>query len=401
MRGKGDPVLLLDGGDCFFLAPTRKAPLRGARLKNMRTARVILNAMNFMGYQAFGLGPIDLQQGVAALQELEGEALFPFLCANLVERETKKPVFRPYTILTVGGVRFGVYSVMRKLDPEGSYSKRVLEGKELLDPEKVTAGLVPELRKKCDVILALSHLDEVANHRILDSVAGIDALIDPISKNGIQTIWVMDDDYVVVHNGVPMLRADGQGSRVGIFEMYFAPGNNRLADYEGYDGPLAPHLMSHPEIVDLVDQFGKKGRTKPLKIDFDTSSIHLVDDLMGDDVCGACHDEQLSFWKSSKHADTYSTLVKTGDQFKAECVGCHSTGYGVAFADTHKVGRFKEVQCEGCHGSEAGHSEDPKRFPLGTANEEKCWGCHNPKITQKDFDIKAVKDKVSCPKIVR
>ena len=81
LRGKGDPVLLLDGGDCFFLAPTRKAPLRGARLKNMRTARVILNAMNFMGYQAFGLGPIDLQQGVAALQELEGEALFPFLCA--------------------------------------------------------------------------------------------------------------------------------------------------------------------------------------------------------------------------------------------------------------------------------------------------------------------------------
>ena len=400
MRGKGNPVLLLDGGDCFFLAPTKKEPDRGAKLEAMRTARVILNSMNFMGYQAFGLGPIDLQLGVEALKQLEREALFPFLCANLVHRETKKLLFPPYKILTAGGIRFGVYSVMRKLRADGGYAKRVLKNEELLDPEKVTAELVPELRKKCDVVIALSHLDEESNYRILDSISGIDAMIDPISKNGIKTIWVMGDEYLVLRNGVPMLRADGQGSRVGIFEMYFTPGSNQLADYVGYDGPLAPHLMSHPGIVDLVTQF-ERGRTKPLRIDFDTNSPHVVEDFMGDDLCGACHDEQLAFWKSSKHANTYATLVKTEDQFRFECVGCHSTGYGVTFADTHKVGRFKEVQCESCHGSKAGHSDNPRSNPLGTVNNEKCWGCHNPKITQKEFDIEGLKDKVSCPKIVR
>jgi hypothetical protein len=276
----------------------------------------------------------------------------------------------------------------------------VLPDAEVLDPATVTVDVVAELEKQCDVVIALSHLNVDENERMLDKVAGIDVLIDPLSRSGTKAIWVPENEYVIERNKKPLLRIDGQGSRVGVLEMYFVPGKNKLDDYLFSDGPLEPHIMRHPELQQLVDDFGR-GRSQPYKIDFDTQKPHLSEEFMGEDGCGTCHAEQLAFWKSTLHANTYLTLEKTSDQFQSDCIGCHSTGYGVTFADTKAIGRFKEVQCEGCHGVKAGHATSPKTTQFGAVNEETCWGCHNPQITHKTFVYGAALEKAACPKIQR
>lgn len=400
IRGQGNPVLLVDGGDVFFSSPSKKAPTRDEESLELRKARAVLNAYNFIGYQAVAIGPGDLQLGVAMLKEFEKDAKFPILCANLVDKATQKPLFKPSIVIEVGGIRFGIYAVLTRQLNE-TYRARVLgEAAEILDPEKATAALVPELRKTCDVVIALSHLNVDQNERLLETVPGIDVLIDPLARNGTKAIWVAENEYYVEHKGHPMLRIDGQGSRVGVFEMYFKGEARTIAEHEAWDGALEPHIVRHPEVQQLVQEF-ERGRAKPWTVDFDTQKPRLVDDFLGDEGCATCHADQFTFWKSTKHAATYATLEKTEDQLRMDCVVCHSNWYGVTFADARQVGRNKEVQCEGCHGYRAGHADNPRVVRLGAVAEDTCWGCHNPQITKKEFTYSAARDRVSCPKIQR
>jgi hypothetical protein len=366
-------------------------------MQELRKARTILNGYNFMGYQALGLGPADLQLGVDTLRELEKEARFPFLCANLVDKTTKKPIFRPSVVLEVGGIKIGLYAVMMS-ELNETYSRRVIPNSEFLDPEKVTKELVPELRKTCDMVVALSHLNVDANERILSANPGIDVLVDPLSKAGTKAIWVQENEYCVPTHGTPLVRIDGQGSRLGLFEMYFTPGAKRFAAYIGHDVALEPHIMRHPEMTRLVEAY-EHGRTLPYTIDFDPAKVRLSEEFLGEEACGTCHQEQYEYWKGTKHAHAFASLEKEGNQTHGDCIGCHSLGYGVTFADTKSVGKFKEVQCESCHVSKPGHAENPKTVRLGAAPEENCWGCHNKDYTQKPFDYAASLEKTACPKI--
>jgi hypothetical protein len=396
VRGQNHPVLVLDGGDSFFSSPTKKPPTKPEELHEIRKGRTILNAMNMMGYEAMGIGPADLQLGLPVLQDFEKEAKFPFLCANIVDKATKKPIFKPYVVIRAGGVNFGVYSVVMLLTNE-TYANRVLQGAEVLDPEKVTAELVPELKRKCDVVIALSHLNVDSNEKILKANPGIDVLIDPLARTGTKNIWVADNEYLEIIQGTPLLRIDGQGSRVGVFEMYFK-GSPKLADYLFVDGALEPHIMRHPDMTKLVQEF-ERGRVQPYPVSFDVNKPHLYDEFLGQEGCGGCHADQLAFWNSTQHSRTYATLEKTKDELRGDCIICHTLGYGVGFADPKTVGKFKEVQCESCHGVKPDHAVNPKAFPMGAVNEESCWGCHNPQITEKEFKYAEALPKASCPKM--
>ncbi len=99
--------------------------------------------------------------------------------------------------------------------------------------------------------------------------------------------------------------------------------------------------------------------------------------------------------EGTKHAHTFATLEKDGSQTRSDCIGCHTFGYGVTFAELKNVGKFKEVQCESCHASKPGHAESPKTVRLGAALEENCWGWHNHDYTHKAFDYAAGREKTA------
>ena len=182
-----------------------------------------------------------------------------------------------------------------------------------------------------------------------------------------------------------MIRIDGQGSRVGICEMYFPQTGDVEEDYAIYDYPLEPQIIDHP----VISQIAKGNRAAPNK---DPQTPTLFEDLfLGAPTCGACHEEQQKFWKSTTHSKAYASLTKTEDHLNYECIECHTLGYGLSYVEPEKVGEFTEVQCENCHGVNAKHAEDPARQRLGQVKESTCWGCHNPQILNKPFDPKKVK----------
>ena len=396
LRGQPTPLLLVDGGEAFFPAPSLKTPTPSQASRLFRKASTIVNAFNLLGYQVMAVGPSDLQLGIAKLKELEAMARFPFISANLVDAETGKTIFAPYQIVESAGVRVGLFSVLlSSVNP--TYASRAFPSAKLLDPKPLIGDLVKELRAKSDVVILLSQLNSVTNREILEAHPGIDVLVDAQVRNGIKNVWISENEYFTSFSNRPVLKIDGQGSRVGMFEMTFS-GAKKLAEYEGYDIALEPHFMNHPEMETLVRRGGK---FPPEGAAYDPYALRLSDELLGQEGCASCHEEQFKFWKATPHANTFASLEKDGDQHRRECIGCHTVGYGVAFAKPDSVGDFKEAQCESCHGLRPGHAENPRLVRFGAVKEDTCWGCHNPQILEKPFDYKGVLKDASCPKIKR
>lgn len=80
---------------------------------------------------------------------------------------------------------------------------------------------------------------------------------------------------------------------------------------------------------------------------------------VGIDACNDCHEEAVTFWKTTVHASAYKTLVDDNKQFDLSCVGCHVTGFRKpGGSEVVENAGLVDVQCEVCHGPGSGHVDD-------------------------------------------
>ena len=108
-------------------------------------------------------------------------------------------------------------------------------------------------------------------------------------------------------------------------------------------------------------------------------------------VCGNCHVSQQGKWKETAHADAFNTLETSG-QMQGFCQPCHTVNnLGNVATDTSsgwrttKDVRYKDVQCESCHGSGLQHVQTPARGTMlasikadtGSGITTGCAECHS------------------------
>jgi 2',3'-cyclic-nucleotide 2'-phosphodiesterase/3'-nucleotidase len=98
-----DPVLLIDSGDTI-----QGSPLGTYYAQVERTSpHPIAQALNALGYDAFTPGNHDFNFGLQVLQDFAADLRCPTLCANIL-RHNGDPLFQPYVIREVGGIRVGL-----------------------------------------------------------------------------------------------------------------------------------------------------------------------------------------------------------------------------------------------------------------------------------------------------
>ncbi len=79
-------------------------------------------------------------------------------------------------------------------------------------------------------------------------------------------------------------------------------------------------------------------------------------DYIGSAACQSCHAKEHELWAASSHAHAFATLAKSGDQKKADCQRCHTTGFGEPTGFPHAASQLENVGCESCHGPAASSS---------------------------------------------
>ena len=104
--------------------------------------------------------------------------------------------------------------------------------------------------------------------------------------------------------------------------------------------------------------------------------------------CVACHEKVAMDWQHSRHAASFVSLQKSGQENLPACVSCHVTGYGQpgGFVDKELTPQLSGVQCEACHGPGRGHEGNPKKANILEApGVETCRQCHT-KGQDPNFD---------------
>jgi 2',3'-cyclic-nucleotide 2'-phosphodiesterase (5'-nucleotidase family) len=163
-------VLVVDSGDLFFKFSDdpdgEKALIKG---------EIIGRAYRQMGAAAVNVGCLDLLRGLDFLRQESARGL-PLLSANLLDPVTITPIFPPYLIKEVGGVRIAFIGLLPpESGPEISpVIQRANEGKILIgDPVEAARATVKKIQGKTDLIVLLSDLGLPKDQMLTKAVPGI------------------------------------------------------------------------------------------------------------------------------------------------------------------------------------------------------------------------------------
>jgi hypothetical protein len=119
--------------------------------------------------------------------------------------------------------------------------------------------------------------------------------------------------------------------------------------------------------------------------------------FLGAKKCKKCHMKVYKAWEATGHATAMKSLGDSA-KAKAECVGCHTTGYKKTggFEAVDKSADLAFVGCEACHGAGSAHvkaSSETRKTTTSRPTEKVCTACHTEKWTPK-FKFEEAKGKV-------
>jgi 2',3'-cyclic-nucleotide 2'-phosphodiesterase (5'-nucleotidase family) len=213
-------------------------------------AQLIIDSYNVMGADAIGIGDDDLTLGKEFLLQSSKKASFPFLCSNMIDEESGKPLFHPYLIKEVNGLRIGIFSL---LSPEvflGPTDPR-RKGFTLRPPVEVAQAMVKELQPKTDLIILLSHLGYPKDMELGQTVSGIHLIVG--SHTG------MNLTYPPVVRTTVILQTGAKGMYAARFNMMVYAGNSGF-----YNAATKRSLESN--LVNIKNRFIAPGLTEPQKV---------------------------------------------------------------------------------------------------------------------------------------
>jgi len=368
------PVLVFDTGDMFLKNPDQiERELPVLRHKGP----VMMKATSLMGYDAANVGWLDQLLPQKMLAAFDNASSFPFISANLRTSTGESPfphfVIKEYGDFTVG--IFGLVSPQPVPFPQGKTSPY-----RTLDPIVTGREMAAELKKTCDLVIALTSLGKDADLELAREVPDIDIVLGGLSRTVMYQPGIEQNAVVV--------QAGSKGMRVGLMELAFRRGAGGPWVEEKKAGPddgrtfrWAP-VQLHKKIVDHGDMLPLLAEYKETLREHQVAAAAAAprkrkSPFRGAVGCGECHPKETMRWAVTAHARAYITLVKKRQETNPDCLDCHVTGYNVAGGFTPGVMEpdLRAVQCEACHGPGARHK--------GRAGirlqvpEEVCRGCHN------------------------
>jgi 2',3'-cyclic-nucleotide 2'-phosphodiesterase/3'-nucleotidase/5'-nucleotidase len=189
-RAQNPNTLLVHDGDSVGAS---------APVSSMERDKPTMEFMNMMQFDVGTLGNHEFDQGLAALKaQIYGgrdsvkseivfnKAKFPYINANAIDSVTQKPLFKPYVIKEVGGVKVGFIGVVTMATVQ-KVSPDALKGVTLVEQAPVVNKAVQELKRQgVHAIVVLAHdpasvnKTGVASGEAVDLANAVDPEVDVI-----------------------------------------------------------------------------------------------------------------------------------------------------------------------------------------------------------------------------
>jgi hypothetical protein len=350
----------------------------------------MVQEMNKLQYDVATVGERELNFGQKFLLDCFKGTKIDLVSANLVYKDDQKPFVSPYVIRKVGKVRVAFFGLLGKdLHLREFPGDRPLE---ILDPFETARRLVPELRKKADIVVLLSHVGLTEGQRLTLEVPGIDVMVFG-HKVGLFR-------EVTKTNGVINVRSGERGQYIPTIHLVVEDG--KITGYDGEVVVLDDKVPADEAVGSEVDayqdelnrRYGNAAQAGATAQAAQTQAAIAGNHYLGEPNCRRCHAQEYQELQDSPHARAFATLVKEQGDSKPECLRCHVTGYGQpgGFVSRAATPDLVNVQCESCHGMGTRHDE----MVAGTltVGPSACVTCHD-KEQSPDFQYDQALAKIN------
>ena len=228
-RQDHDHVLLLDAGSSI---------LGGWEREYNTKARLMVEAMNRMGYDALTVGQGELRLGTEELLKVMTLADFPFLSANLTRGEGGPILVQPFTSVQLNGHRVVVIGVTAS---EATDIHQLEEGEVgVLDPIESVRQQLISVQPEGNVVIVLSYLGLEMDQQLARQVRGIDLIVGGRSHENL--VEPLKDEV----SGTVIVQADDRGEWLGIIDLELDR-RGRVISYAGRNLELVESIAEDPE----------------------------------------------------------------------------------------------------------------------------------------------------------
>ena len=213
IRDEEPAVFLVDAGD----------DIQGTILtddianKNPDNEHPVMSAMNYMGYDSMTLGNHEFNWGIPVMKKILGQADFPVLGANVLDRDGNYVSGKGWVILDRGGVRLAVIGVCTPDIPVWDLGKEGIEDTTFEAANKAVKKAIEEIGDQADIILVSAHMGQYAEYDD-DGASGRKIIEDNPEVDILQVahMHITVDDKV---NGIPVVGVRKSGREIARIDV--------------------------------------------------------------------------------------------------------------------------------------------------------------------------------------
>ncbi|HQR37577.1 MAG TPA: hypothetical protein PLF26_04165 [Blastocatellia bacterium] len=246
-------VLQVDCGHIFSDDQAGKTSAEDVRVKN----EWVLRAYEQFKLQAANVSQRDLPFLATMMTKADYAAnlkQFPMLdrmvSANVVPASDAVVAFKPYVIVDVRSKRAGAKPVRVGIlgVSDQQAEKKPVAGYNITDPVEAARKVVPELRKKCDLVIVLAYTDRDLAKKIGLDTTGVDLILAAHQFPLYNTVEEAGDAVVAY--------VANQTKWIGEMRLYKSSDSKDMAitNYLHRDVPLDSIVPDDPDAIKVVQQ---------------------------------------------------------------------------------------------------------------------------------------------------
>ena len=348
----------------------------GGRKWQRMAWETFLESAEALDYTAVNLGAGELTVSADDIKRIAAASSVPIISANVLDAETDRPLVKPYVEMMVDNLRLTVVGVVQSDDVT------VSEALEVADVDQSLGALLPELRRRTDVLVVLAACDEERIGDIARRHPEVDVIIGGRVRQASREIENIGACRILYHAN--------SGQLLGRMDLAIRP-DGRPADATSAMILLDNAVPEDADMVKLVERYNGELASLARTDGLGALGVQLSakpaggNAYVGSETCRSCHPQSYATWRSYHHSRALESLVKAKRQSNPDCIRCHVVNLGAAdgYRGASVSPERANVQCESCHGRAGLHvrarikKRDKTIGKLAKVGRQSCEVCHD------------------------